>query len=236
MERWADGRQYSLEIKFDVDISSENYGRSKGILGSYTLNIDTGLNSFEEWDYFEVRSSEYANPGNGCSRRHSIPQITLYKCDPIHDKHDYGDRDSWIILRLLGDNWGGCLKVDSYGANEVMKQDDVCQDAEIPDNQKFVAFVRDSDNSKFALRPYGAVVNNKDVCFRPAGSFTRSEDCRDVDNYYHFSTESGSPGELELMVNFIPRQVRLIPAGEDLSHFRNRPESRGDRAVIFMSA
>ncbi|EJK49479.1 hypothetical protein THAOC_31643, partial [Thalassiosira oceanica] len=109
-ERWADGRQYSLEIKFDVDISSENYGRSKGILGSYTLNIDTGLNSFEEWDYFEVRSSEYANPGNGCSRRHSIPQITLYQCEPINDKDGgYGDRDGWSAFRLISEVGDKCL-------------------------------------------------------------------------------------------------------------------------------
>lgn len=53
-----------------------------------------------------------------------------------------------------------------------------------------------SDNSQFELRPYGAVDNDKDVCFHPAGRYTTSRDCHDNVNF--FSTESGSPGELEL--------------------------------------
>ena len=60
--------------------------------------------------------------------------------------------------------------------------------------------------------------NNKDVCFRRNGSFTRSRDCHD--DLYFFSAESGSPGELDLMVfdgiiNQVSRRFRLIPFSEE---------------------
>ncbi|EJK53078.1 hypothetical protein THAOC_27551, partial [Thalassiosira oceanica] len=194
--RYADDRQDSLEIKFDVDISRENDGGiSKGILGSYTLNIDIGLFSFEEWDYFEVRSSEYTNPENGCSRRHSIPDITLYQCELVNDKDGgYGDRDGWSVFRLISEVGDKCLSVDSYGVPENMKEVSCHGSSSL----HFAAFLSEEDNSRFALRPYEAVENNKDVCFAPNGRHTTSQDCQD--DLHFFSTSRSSPGVLELFV------------------------------------
>jgi len=199
--RYAPDRQMSLEVNFDVDISSQNNGgSSKGRLGSYALNINSGWDSFEPWDYFEVRSSEYTSPENGCSRRHSIPRITLYQCSPVHDKEGgYGDSNHWSVFRLIDPPGNFCLSVDSYGVSEDLQQA-VCGDlSSVPSGQKFVAFLSESDNSQFVLRPHGAVVENKDVCFHPGGDHTKSRDCHD--NEYFFTTSVASPGEMEL--NFI---------------------------------
>ena len=82
--------------------------------------------------------------------------------------------------------------------------------------------------------------DNKDVCFGQDGRFTVSKDCHD--DVYPFSTESGSPGELDLMVfdgdiDTFAMQVRLIPLSEDgFSQFRDPPEFPIQHPVIFMSA
>ncbi|EJK77234.1 hypothetical protein THAOC_00947 [Thalassiosira oceanica] len=172
--RYAPDRQMSLEVNFDVDISSQNNGgSSKGRLGSYALNINSGWDSFEPWDYF---------------------------CSPVHDKEGgYGDSNHWSVFRLIDPPGNFCLSVDSYGVSEDLQQA-VCGDlSSVPSGQKFVAFLSESDNSQFVLRPHGAVVENKDVCFHPGGDHTKSRDCHD--NEYFFTTSVASPGEMEL--NFI---------------------------------
>ena len=96
------------------------------------------------------------------------------------------------------------------------------------------------------MRPYGAVVNNKDVCFRRNGDFTQSLDCHgeDIDPHY-FLTGSGSPGELELRVKIetdsdstSSGRFRLIPFSEDgFSHFTGSQVAFPDeRRVVFRSA
>ena len=113
--RYASSRQESLEIAFEVEISGQNSGDNpKGTMDSYTLSIDSQWNSFVPWDHFQVKSSSYDNTGNGCSRSHSIPQITLYQCTPINVKDGgYGASDDWIVFRLIHKTGSFCLSVSS---------------------------------------------------------------------------------------------------------------------------
>ena len=94
------------------------------------------------------------------------------------------------------------------------------------------------------MRPYGAVDNNKDVCFHSAGSYTQSRDCHD-DNLYFFST-LGEPGNQTLSVQTeitgrttrtTTRTYRMIPFSEaGFSEFQNPPTSFSGEQVIFTSA
>lgn len=144
------GRQDSLEIEFEVEISSQNDGTgTRATMDSYTFDIDDSWNDFQPWDYFKVESRTYANPGNNCGRSHDIPRITLYQCAPINDNGGYGDRDTWSVFQLVGANWGTCLSVDSYGVSENLKAVP-CQD-EVPDTQKFVAFLSESGRSQLTI-------------------------------------------------------------------------------------
>ena len=94
------------------------------------------------------------------------------------------------------------------------------------------------------MRPYGAVDNNKDVCFHSAGSYTQSRDCHD-DNLYFFST-LGEPGNQTLSVQTeitgrttrtTTTTYRMIPFSEaGFSEFQNPPTSFSGEQVIFTSA